>query len=317
MAPAPPPRVGLLLPQYHCSIEDTLATARAADVEALDIWIAGQVFPISERPEGPAFEPLALMGALTAATQTSRLGFMVLAAPYLPAIYLAKSLITLDHLSQGRIDVGLGAGWREEEFRALGVPFGSGAARRARLEHAIDAIETLAAGEPAAAGDGSGEIFASGPESVQRPHPPLWIAGKGERVLEVVGRRADWANFARGISVDEFASAGATVKRAAEAAGRTDGGPQLSLTGTFLGGKDSAEAADALERRAALKNKTPDEYRAQLRAANAFAGDPDEIAEQLGAYVSAGCRAVVLWPVDGEHERAPATLAAVAAALTK
>ena len=317
MATPPPPRVGLLLPQYHCSIEDTLATARSTDAESLDIWIAGQLFPISARPEGPAFEPLALMGALATSTVRSRLGFMALAAPYLPAIYLAKSLITLDNLSGGRVDVGLGAGWREDEFRALGVPFGSGSARRARLEQAIDAIQALAAGQRAAAGDGSGETFASGPESVQQPHPPLWIAGKGERVLEVVGRRANWANFARGIAVDEFAAAGATVKRAAEGAARSDGGPRLSLTGTFLGGKDSAEAADALERRAALRKKTPAEYRAQLRDANAFVGGPEEIAEQIGAYVGAGCRAVILWPVDGEHERAPATLAAVAAALAR
>src|SRR4051812_30230896 len=104
MVTALPPRVGLLLPQYHCSIEDTLATARSADAEALDIWIAGQLFPISTRPEGPAFEPLGLMGALATSTARSRLGFMALAAPYLPAIYLAKALITLDHLSGGRID---------------------------------------------------------------------------------------------------------------------------------------------------------------------------------------------------------------------
>src|ERR1700730_12788333 len=103
-----------------------MSTARAADAASLDIWIAAQFFPISDEREKESFEPLSLMGALAAATERSRLGFMVLAPPYYSSIFLAKALVTLDQLSGGRIEVGLGAGWREEEFAALDVSFGSG-----------------------------------------------------------------------------------------------------------------------------------------------------------------------------------------------
>ncbi|MFN8217073.1 MAG: LLM class flavin-dependent oxidoreductase [Solirubrobacterales bacterium] len=301
-------RVGVLLPQYGAEIGATLASARAADAARLDVWIAGQVFPISDRPEKAAFEPLTLMGALAAATTRSRLGFMVLAAPYYPAVGLAKSLITLDHVSGGRIEVGLGAGWREEEFRALGVPFEDGAARRRRLEERLDALEALAAGEATTAPDGT-EVR-SGPPALQSPLP-LWIAGRGPKILELVGRRATWANFARGISIEGFRDATGIAREAAAAAGRGDGGPRLSLTGTFIGAATDAEAERKVAARAAGRGRDAAEYQKELLAANALIGGPERIAEQLAPYREAGCEAVILWPLDGDHEGAPETLAAL------
>jgi alkanesulfonate monooxygenase SsuD/methylene tetrahydromethanopterin reductase-like flavin-dependent oxidoreductase (luciferase family) len=306
-------RVGLLMPQYGCAVSDALDTARAADELGLDIWLAGQLFPISDQPAKPALEPLTLMGAIAAATTVSRLGFMVLAAPYLPAIYLGKALITLDHLSGGRIEIGLGAGWREEEFAALGSEFGTGAQRRATLELTLDVVAALCAGEAAPGGDGV--LVSSGPASVQQPRPAFWIAGRGPRILEVVGRRADWANFARGIPIEEFRTAADTVRSVARAAGRSDGGPRLSLTGTFLGGPDPDAAARALERRAAEKGVPEDAYRAQLRAANVLCGSPADLAQQLAPYIEAGCEAAILWPLDGDHEVATSVLAGVRDAL--
>ncbi|HEX4437952.1 MAG TPA: LLM class flavin-dependent oxidoreductase [Solirubrobacteraceae bacterium] len=301
------PRVGLLMPQYDCPIGTALETARAADEVGIDIWLAGQLFPISASPEKPAFEPLALMGAIAQATGRSRLGFMALAAPYLPAVYLAKALITLDHLSGGRLEVGLGAGWRKEEFEALELDFGGPGARRGRLDAALDALFALSAGE--AAGNEIGDPVRSGPQAVQSPHPPVWIGGSGPRMLELVGRRATWANFARGISAEDFATAGATVREAARAAGRAAGEPRLSLTGTFLASEDVDGVAAKLAERAGVKGVDPEDYRAQLLAANALLGTPEQIADQLTGHLRAGCEALVLWPLDGDHTGAVSSLA--------
>jgi alkanesulfonate monooxygenase SsuD/methylene tetrahydromethanopterin reductase-like flavin-dependent oxidoreductase (luciferase family) len=302
------PRVGLLLPQYGCDIEATLSTARAADAASLDIWIAGQVFPISEQPEKQAFEPLTLMGALAGATERARLGFMVLAAPYYSPIFLAKALVTLDQVSGGRIEVGLGAGWREQEFAALDVSFGSGERRRAQLEERIDAIEALAAGR--AARTEAGTEVRSGPRSLQ-PSLPLWIAGRGPKLLEIVGRRATWANFARGISIDELVAAAKIVRSSADAAGRSDGGPRLSLTATFLGAATEDDVAARVAARAAQRKRDAAEYRDELLGSNALVGDAAAIAAQLGPYLEAGCEAIILWPLDGNHEDAPTTLGEV------
>lgn len=300
-------RLGLLLPQYDSAVDAALEAARASDRLALDIWIAGQLFPISAEAEKNAFEPLTLMGAVAALTTRSRLGFMVLAAPYLPAIYLAKALITLDHIAAGRLDIGLGAGWREEEFRALGHAFGSGSSRRAQLTHVVDAISALAAGHSVQVHDG--ELFASGPPSVQSPRPPVWIAGSGRRLLELVGQRADWANFARGIGVEAFSAAARIAREASVTAGRNDGGPRLSLTATFLGGEDPDTLAGVITERAERRGLSEASYRAQLANANVLVGTPDQMAAQLRPYVDAGCEAAVLWPLDGNHRDAPATLA--------
>lgn len=305
-------RVGVLLPQYDAEIGATLASARAADAAGLDIWIAGQVFPISDRPQKAAFEPLTLMGALAVATTRSRLGFMVLAAPYYPAVGLAKSLITLDHISGGRIEVGLGAGWRAEEFAALGLPFESGAKRRQALVERIDTLEALAAGEAATAPDGS--QLESGPAALQAPLP-LWIAGRGPKILELVGRRASWANFARGISIEDFREAAAIARDAGTAAGRRDGGPRLSLTGTFIGAVSDAEAERKVAARAAARGRDAAEYQRELLGANVLIGGPERIAEQLSPFREAGCEAVILWPLDGDHVGAPDALAALSETL--
>jgi alkanesulfonate monooxygenase SsuD/methylene tetrahydromethanopterin reductase-like flavin-dependent oxidoreductase (luciferase family) len=302
-----PPRVGQLMPQYDCPIAAPLETARAADEAGIDIWLAGQLFPISSSPEQPAFEPLALMGAIAQATGRSRLGFMALAAPYLPAVYLAKALITLDHLSDGRLEVGLGAGWRKEEFAALDLDFGGPGGRRGRLGAVLDALFALSAGE--AARREIGDPVRSGPRAVQVPHPPVWIGGSGPKMLELVGRRATWANFARGISAEDFARAGEAVREVARAAGRPDGAPRLSLTGTFLVAEDADGVAAKLAERAGAKHLDPEDYRAQLLGANALLGTPEQMADQLAGHLGAGCEALVLWPLDRDHMGAVASLA--------
>lgn len=300
------PRVGILLPQYDCEISETLERSKVADGAGLDLWIAGQLFPLSSHPEKDAFEPLTLLSAIAALTERGRLGFMVLAAPYIPAFYLAKALVTIDHVSGGRLDVGLGAGWREIEFDAVGVDFGSGRSRRERLEHAVTVFDELAAGRTAP-GEEAGSVVTSGPGSVQTP-PPIWIAGREPRILEVIGRRADWANFARGISVEDFIGAAAIAREAATAAGRTDGGPKLSLTGTFLGADDEEAARAVLEQRAAEQGEDPDTYRERLRGNNALVGTPTEMADQLQPFIEAGAEAIILWPLDANHADAAATL---------
>ncbi len=302
-------RVGLLLAQYGSAVQQTLAAARTADDEGIDVWVAGHLLALSRQRAASTFEPLSLMGAIAAVTRRARLGCMVYSAPNLPPFALAKTMITLDHLSGGRLEVGLGAGWMEAEFRALGGPMPSGAERRAHLEHTIDAV--IALSEGVEWDSGGGHLVSSQPTAVQQPHPPLWIAGQGPRTLDLVGRRADWANFARGISIGAFEEAAARIRHGSVAAGRDEHAVKLSLTNTFLGGVDEAEARRALEARALERGGDAGSYRKQLRAANALAGSPSEIALQLRPYLDAGCEAFILWSLDHHDLGVAAVLARV------
>lgn len=295
-------RIGLLVPQYGGTMAEVLETATEADRNGLDVWVAGQMFAISERWKQSAFEPLTLMAAIAARTRRARLGFMVLAAPYLPPLYLAKALVTLDHIAGGRLEIGLGAGWRREEFEALGIPFESGPDRIGSLERALDLVSAHAEGGAAAE---AREL--PGPASVQRPRPPVWIAGRGKRILELAGRRADWTNFARGISVEDFIVARDVMRESLAAADRDEEAVRLSLTGTFLiGSNDDVESM--LRRRAGVRGVDVDAYRQSLLAANALVGTPAEAAAQLEPYIEAGCEAAILWPLDGNHTAAAVAL---------
>ena len=213
-------RIGLLISQHEITVAQALADARAADAAGLDIWVAGQLLALSRQRDKPTLEPLTLLAAIATVTQRARLGRMVYPAAYLPPFVLAKTMITLDQLLRGRLEIGLGAGWLEEEFlQALGSPMPPGAERRAALDRTIDAITTLA--DDADWDTGDGHRVRSGPPAVNDLTHVWPVAGQGPKILELVGRRADWANFARGISIDDFTAAAATsARRASLAAGR-------------------------------------------------------------------------------------------------
>ena len=302
-------RVGLLISQHDITVADALDSARAADTAGIDVWVAGQLLALSNHREKPTLEPLSMLAAIATVTTRSRLGCMVYPAPYLPPFILAKTLITLDHLADGRLEIGLGAGWLEEEFRALGSPMPTAGSRRADLNRTIDAITTLADG--GAWDAGAGHLARSGPAAVQRPNPPLWIAGQTPRILELIGRRADWSNFARGISVEDFTAAAAIIRDASVAAGRPADAVRLSLTGAFMGGLDDAAFGAMLEARAVGRTGAADAYREQLRNANAFVGPPTDIADQLRPYVDAGCEAFILWSLERHDPAVADVLAAV------
>ncbi len=133
------------------------------------------------------------MAVAAAATDTIRIGCRVLCIDYhLPAV-LAKELATLDFLSDGRLEMGLGAGWIEAEYRAMGVRWDRPGIRLQRLEEVIDLIEAHFGGEQIAM-DGT-HVQVSGyrgvPPPVQTPRPPFMIGGGSERILRLAGKRAD------------------------------------------------------------------------------------------------------------------------------
>jgi alkanesulfonate monooxygenase SsuD/methylene tetrahydromethanopterin reductase-like flavin-dependent oxidoreductase (luciferase family) len=303
-------RVGFLAPQFGADPSDSLHCAEVADRGGLDVWLAGQMMPMPASNAQTALEPLSLMGAIAARTTRARLGFMALAAPYLSPLYLAKALLTLDEISGGRIEAGIGAGWREEEFEALGIGFGKFSERLAWLEEALDAMEELSG--PAVPED-QRRWPADARAGSTRERPPVWIAGAGPKVLKLAARRGDWPYFAKGITVEDFAAKAGEVEAAAET-GRP--APRLSLTATFMAGEgDDLQAR--LTERADARGITAEDYTKRLRDSNVFVGSPGEIAGQMEVFVDAGCEAFVLWPLDGRHRLAVEELVEAASILNR
>lgn len=148
---------------------------------------------------GPTLAPLPALSFAAAATTTLRVGTFVLANDFRNPVLLARECATLDFLSGGRLELGLGAGRpdAERDNRALGIPFDSGSVRVERLAEAIGVIKALLSGSPASAGTHYATEGAQNyPPPVQQPHPPIMIAGAGKRLLTLAAREADIVTLA-------------------------------------------------------------------------------------------------------------------------
>ena len=205
-----------------------VAVARAADDAGVDRLVVSDHVVLGNRtdayawgrfptgPDGPWLEPLACLTAFATATSRVRLATGILIAPLRPAALLAKSVATLDVLSGGRVDLGVGVGWQQEEYAALGLDF----ARRGRLlEETVAGCRALWTGLPASY-DGDRVRFADVycvPQPVQRPLP-VWFAGtlNDRNVRRIVEMGDGWIPI-MGASLDDIRT-GATRLR--EAAGR-------------------------------------------------------------------------------------------------
>lgn len=138
-------------------------------------------------------EPVAAMAAAAIATERLRLCGFVFDNDFRHPVVLAMSAGSIDVLSNGRLELGIGAGWLKEEYDQAGIPFDSPSVRIARLEEAVRLLKLLLRGEPASF---SGEFYAVDglrlpPVPLQQPHPPVVIGGGSRKILSLAAREAD------------------------------------------------------------------------------------------------------------------------------
>lgn len=169
-------------------------------------WAFDHFIPLGPDPTGPQLEGWTLLGALAARTERLRVGLMVTGNTYRHPAILANIAATVDHISHGRLDFGIGAGWNELEHQMYGIPLSPPGERIRRLGEACEVIRLLWT-ETRATFDGKYYHLNDAlcePKPVQKPYPPFVIGGSGERLtLRVVARYAAIWNFVGG-SVEEF-----------------------------------------------------------------------------------------------------------------
>jgi probable F420-dependent oxidoreductase len=182
-----------------------------------------------------AADPLITLAYLAGHTSRVRLGVAVLNMPFFSPALLAKQATTLDHVSGGRLDLGLGIGWMPEEYVAVGVPYER---RGARADDFLAALDSLWSDEVS---DYKGAFYElpsvrMDPKPVQRPRPPILLGGLSEPALRRAGRLADgWVSSSRADLTTLGASIGA-VKAAAAEAGRDPGRLRFVCRGVVRGG---------------------------------------------------------------------------------
>jgi F420-dependent oxidoreductase-like protein len=193
--------------------DELTATARAADDAGLDtLWVADHLLQAdpTSTPEAEMLEAYTTLGFLAAATRTIRLGTMVTGVTFRPPSLLVKAVTTLDVLSGGRAWLGVGAGYQEDEARAMDLPLPALGGRFERLEDTLRLARQMWAGDDSPF-EGRHHRPArplNSPPALARPHPPILIGGMGERrTLRLVAEHADACNLF------DIPDGGATIRR--------------------------------------------------------------------------------------------------------
>jgi F420-dependent oxidoreductase-like protein len=195
-----PVRFGLKLPGQDTTVEALRAVWRIADEQGFDhVWDFDHLASIGEGgPDRPIYEGWALLAAMAQATRRVRIGCMVTGNTYRNPALLAKLAVTVDHLSGGRLEFGIGAAWAAIEHEMYG--FAGLDHRVGWLSESLQIMRSLFTQERTNF-DGRYYTFKdaiSNPKPIQRPHPPFWIGASGQSTLRLVARYGDVWNIAAG-----------------------------------------------------------------------------------------------------------------------
>jgi alkanesulfonate monooxygenase SsuD/methylene tetrahydromethanopterin reductase-like flavin-dependent oxidoreductase (luciferase family) len=240
-----------------------------------------------------------MLGVLAREIEGPRLGTLVLCEALRPASVLAKSLASLDRLSGGRIDVGLGAGWYEPDYTAIGMEMPPPGERLARLREAVAVVQGLL--------DASGKPFSfngrfhrtdharNDPPPIQEPRPPVFVGGKGDRLLRLVAERADGWNTCWTWTPEDYRERVDVLERECDRAGRDPGTVWRSLGLYALAGEDESDLGRRFDRLCAdspagvLAGGTVDGYRASR-----LVGTVEQVREQAAAWEALGVETLIV-----------------------
>ena len=278
-------RLGAHVGQQNMSIEKLRATWRLLD-EHLD-WISAWDHLYEAPPAGGTvdhFEALTVLGALASETERARIGCLVFYVGYRSPGVLAKAATTLDHLSNGRFELGLGAGWHAQEATAFGYDFPSVGTRLDMLDEATTIIRSLLTTDRTTF---IGKHFrvedASCLPSPVQTRLPIWIGGAGEKkTLRLVARHADGWNIAY-VSPQELARLGGVLDGWCETEGRDPSAVKRGVNLTF---NLASTKAGATAMREQLESQWGPTF--GRIAGGALLGTPDDAVARILEYVDAG-----------------------------
>lgn len=232
------------------------------------------------------FAPVPALLSAAEATTTLRVGTMVFGNDYRHPVLLAKETATLDVLSEGRLEVGLGAGWLRADYTSAGLALDPAGERIDRMEEAVAVLKGLwcSGGAPFSLSGAHYEVssLAGTPAPVQSPHPPLLIGGGGPRMLAVAARHADIVGITPSLRSGVFGERDASIETTRErvevvreAAGERFGDVELSMMTYVLSGEDDLVFLEPKLRRFGI------DVSQRLTSPHVWIGSADDVAARL------------------------------------
>jgi F420-dependent oxidoreductase-like protein len=215
---------GIKTAPQHTTYEAILRVWQQTDANPVfaHAWLFDHYAPIFSDVNGPCLEGWTTLAALAAETKRIRLGLMVTGNTYRHPTVLASIAATVDIISNGRLDIGIGAGWNEYEHASMGIPLYAPGERIRRLDEACQIIKQLFTQDVTTFAGRYYQLKEARrePKPLQKPHPPLLIGGSGEQLtLRVVAKHANIWNFVAG-PVEEFQRKLGILQQHCEAVGR-------------------------------------------------------------------------------------------------
>jgi F420-dependent oxidoreductase-like protein len=284
-------RFGIQTGQQFASWEEIVRIWQRAEVLGYDTaWTYDHFVAVMMDPFDPCLEAWSCLAALAVHTRRIRIGALVTGNTYRHPAILAKIATTVDVISGGRLEFGIGAGWYEPEHTMFGLHFGSARERCERLDEALTVIRALWHDAQAHVAGRHYQLQAAvaEPKPVQQPHPPITIAGAGEkRLLPVVARHADaWSSFG---SPDVYRRKIEILRRYCDAEQRDCDAIEKQVLIPAAIGDDLSAAAPLIQGYAMYQGISEDEARRWMLLGNA-----DDVCRQIDAFVAAGITHFVL-----------------------
>ena len=277
--------------QKWAAIRANVVEAEAAGFDSA--WIVDHFHTFPTKTEEATFETFTTLTALAEATKTIRLGQMVTCTSYRNPAYLAKITACLDVVSNGRLNVGIGAGWYQEEHTAYGYDFPPIKTRLQMLQEACEILTRLWTEARVTYAGRHYQLHEAicQPKPVQQPHPPLLVAGGGERVLlRHVARYANAWNA--NVPFEAYRRKVGILRRHCETVGRDPNEIELTVTLPMVIVDDHKDIDAVLSERVP-KQLPIAVFRRRYEQHGAIFGTPAEIAEQLRPWIQLGVGTII------------------------
>ncbi|MBI4640951.1 MAG: LLM class F420-dependent oxidoreductase [Candidatus Tectomicrobia bacterium] len=296
-------RFGIQTGQQNTTWDELVKIWKEADDLGFDTaWNFDHFIPIFSNPNGPCLEAWTCAAALAAQTSRIRVGTMVTGNTYRHPAILANMATTVDIISKGRLELGIGAGWFELEHKAYGIPYPKVSERIRRLDEAVHVIKQLWT-EKKANFEGRYYTLTDAlcePKPLQQPHPPVMIGGGGEQLtLRVVARHAnEWNTFGSPAFLQRKI---AILEEHCHAIRRDANEIEKSVLIGMTLTDDREKAERAIKTTAERRGMSLEEAKGW-----ALAGTPEEIQKQIEQFLDVGVTHIILTmtaPYDDEGLR--------------
>ncbi len=267
---------------------------RIEELNFESIWVYDHFHTVPLPTQDPTYECWTLMSALSQTTSKVRLGQMCTCNSYRNPAYLTKVASNIDVMSGGRLEYAIGAGWYDHEYKAYGYEYPTAGIRLKMLEESLQIYKLMTTEDTPIF---NGEYYQidgaiNQPKPIQKPYPPLWVCGGGEKVtLKLLAKYGDYGNW--DVDVDGFRNKSQILKKHCEEQNRNYDEIGRTLHTNVVIGDNKKDLQSKISKLAKYTNLPEDYYYERP-----LIGTKDEVFETLKSYEAEGCSYLIAYVPD-------------------